>query len=74
MKNLKSRKGALDMAEIIDFEYGKWTKHYKPPKGIKTEGCHGCMAPVEDCKNPASYGTLCVLCNLCGRFGEYEEE
>ena len=61
------------MAEIIDFEYGKWTKHYKPPKGVKTERMYGCMAPVEGCLNPSSYGALCVLCNLCGRFEEDEE-
>lgn len=62
------------MAEIIDFEYGKWTKHYKPPKGIKTEVFHGCMGTVEDCQNPGSFGVLCVGCNLCGRFGEDEHE
>lgn len=61
------------MSEIIDFEYGKWTKHYKPPKGVKTEVFHGCMGVVEDCQNPSSYGVLCVGCNLCGKFGEEED-
>lgn len=61
------------MGEVIDFECGKWVKHYKSPKWVVTEGCYGCMAPVYNCKNPASYGTLCVLCNQCGRF-EYEDE
>lgn len=59
------------MAEILEFETEKWNR-MKTPQGVVTEGCYGCMAPVKDCKNPASYGALCVLCNLCGRFEESE--
>ena len=58
---------------ILDFETEKWIR-MKSPKGLKTEGFNGCMSPVEDCKNPSSYGALCVLCNLCGRFEEDKED
>lgn len=61
------------MSEIVDFEYYKWTKYYKPPKGVETKGFNACMAPVETCANPESYGAKCVLCNMCGRFEEKEE-
>ena len=63
------------MGEVIDFteykNHGRWLKMKSP--NVDTEGFYGCMAPVEDCQNPASYGVLCVLCNLCGRFEESEE-
>lgn len=26
------------------------------------------IAPVQNCKNPDSYGMICVKCNKCGRF------
>jgi len=26
------------------------------------------IPPVDDCKNPDSYGMICVKCNECGRF------
>lgn len=29
---------------------------------------HFSIGVVENCKNPESYGTICVRCNLCGRF------
>lgn len=29
---------------------------------------HLCIGVVENCKNPESYGTICVKCNQCGRF------
>ena len=61
------------MAEIINIEDGYWLKKGHP-EGVRTEVMHECMTPVEDCKNPASYGMLCVLCNNCGRFGEEREE
>lgn len=25
---------------------------------------------IEGCKNPNSYGVICVKCNHCGRFGD----
>ena len=31
-------------------------------------------APVPGCKNPDSYGMICVRCNLCGRFGDEQPE
>ena len=27
-----------------------------------------CIGVTENCKNPESYGTICVKCNMCGRF------
>lgn len=27
----------------------------------------------DDCKNPESYGTICVKCNECGRFDDGTE-
>ena len=27
-----------------------------------------CIGVTENCKNPESYGTICVRCNQCGRF------
>lgn len=59
---------------ILNFpkdEDGRWLMR-KSPDGVQTIGNYGCMAPVEDCKNPGSFGVLCVLCNLCGRFEEEE--
>ena len=29
--------------------------------------------PVDECKNPDSYGEICVQCNQCGRFNEDRE-
>lgn len=29
---------------------------------------HFSIGVIENCKNPESYGTICVRCNLCGRF------
>ena len=29
---------------------------------------HLSIGVTENCKNPDSYGTICVRCNLCGRF------
>ncbi len=29
-----------------------------------------CIGVVENCKNPESYGTICVKCNMCGRFNK----
>ena len=31
-------------------------------------GLHLDMAPVAECSNPDSYGTICVKCGDCGRF------
>lgn len=28
------------------------------------------IAVTDNCKNPDSYGEICVRCNECGRFGE----
>jgi len=28
----------------------------------------------KDCKNPDSYGMICVHCNKCGRFDEHKKE
>ena len=30
--------------------------------------------PIDDCKNPESYGEICVQCNQCGRFDREDEE
>ena len=30
------------------------------------------IAVTDNCKNPDSYGEICVKCNKCGRFGEQE--
>ena len=30
--------------------------------------------PIEDCRNPDSYGMICVKCNRCERFGETTTE
>ena len=30
--------------------------------------------PTEDCKNPDSYGMICVKCNECGRFTLIKDE
>ena len=35
---------------------------------------HLCIGVVENCKNPESYGTICVRCNLCGRFNTIEND
>ena len=29
---------------------------------------HISIGVTDNCKNPESYGTICVKCNLCGRF------
>ena len=29
---------------------------------------HICIGVTDNCKNPESYGTICVKCNRCGRF------
>ena len=29
---------------------------------------HICIGVADNCKNPESYGTICVKCNQCGRF------
>ena len=29
---------------------------------------HSSMGVPDNCKNPESYGTICVRCNQCGRF------
>jgi hypothetical protein len=44
-------------------------KERKRREGL-SEGVQECLDVVENCKNPDSYGEICVLCNKCGRFGE----
>lgn len=29
---------------------------------------HISIGVTDNCKNPESYGTICVKCNMCGRF------
>jgi len=29
---------------------------------------HICYAAADNCRNPDSYGCICVRCNQCGRF------
>ena len=29
---------------------------------------------AKNCKNPDSYGEICVRCNRCGRFDKYAEQ
>ena len=60
------------MGEIINMEHERWLR-MKKLDGVQAEGINGCMAPAENCRNPASYGAICVFCNLCGRFKEDEE-
>ena len=62
------------MGELIDFEYGKWTKHYKSPKGVTTIGCNVDLSITENCANPASFGAICIQCNMCGRFDDESED
>lgn len=31
---------------------------------------HLSIGVTENCKNPESYGTICVRCNQCGRFNK----
>ena len=31
---------------------------------------HFSIGVTENCKNPESYGTICVRCNQCGRFNK----
>jgi hypothetical protein len=52
--------------KIVNFEE---YKERKRREGL-SEGVQECLDVVEDCKNPDSYGAICVLCNKCGRFGE----
>ena len=28
--------------------------------------------PIKGCKNPKSFGEICVKCNKCGRFKKYK--
>ena len=32
---------------------------------------HICYSVTKGCKNPDSYGEICVRCNQCGRLNEY---
>jgi len=44
---------------------------------MKTDGTiqiHVDIAVTDDCKNPDSYGEICVMCNRCGRFDKGEED
>ena len=34
---------------------------------------HISIGVTDNCKNPESYGTICVRCNLCGRFDKPKE-
>jgi hypothetical protein len=52
--------------KIVNFEE---YKERKRREGL-SEGVQECLDVVENCKNPMSYGEICVLCNKCGRFGE----
>jgi len=36
----------------------------------KTKFVHISLAVIDGCKNPDSYGEICVWCNECGRFDE----
>ena len=37
-----------------------------------TPGIH--IGVAKNCKNPDSYGEICVRCNKCGRFDKYAEQ
>jgi len=43
-------------------------KERKEPKTKKTKFVHICLAVIDGCKNPDSFGEICVWCNECGRF------
>lgn len=64
---------ALRMSQVVDFkeykDHDRWLK-MEQPKGLRTEGFYACMSISEKCTNSDSFGTVCVLCNQCGRFNE----
>ena len=35
---------------------------------------HVSLGVTPNCKNPDSYGTICVRCNQCGRFNATESD
>mgnify|MGYP007130633525 FL=1 len=56
--------------EIVNFQEYKERKR----RERLSEGVQECLGALENCKNPESYGVICVGCNKCGRFGKGETE
>ena len=53
---------------------GTWAKACESwecvPEIKKPKFAHISLAVIDGCKNPDSYGEICVRCNECGRFDE----
>ena len=45
-------------------------KEKKESEIKKPKFAHISLAVIDGCKNPDSYGEICLRCNECGRFDE----